>query len=335
MEEVIITGIYTNIIEYYQSQPQEEAVFDNIQDSVMIVNGEKIIFREEDLNKWYFDRLFDSDCAYVEKFDEDTMRRYLSKHFSYLMKNVFYIELKLFKAKGSKGSFYIYFKDSPIIKEILLRSVSDNKRDIIIRKWLDGKIEDYSYHEIVELSSRLFEIINRLDDVDPNVKEQWITALSYALRSDLAYTMIEVEFTLLSVFSNSFPFTFGTNKETKDGIITHNQISASIINCANSLGEKAQNLTHAMVFDYLESINFEMILKEKTLPPIELLKLKWVCEYVCANSYIKEIIENSEVIDRAIDYFVSIDKELANKVKRTKELDKQRYQHKKQGKPCR
>lgn len=127
MEEVIITGIYTNIIEYYQSQPQEEAVFDNIQDSVMIVNGEEIIFREEDLNKWYFDRLFDSDCAYVEKFDEDTMRRYLSKHFSYLMKNVFYIELKLFKAKGSKGSFYIYSKDSPIIKEILLRSVSDNK----------------------------------------------------------------------------------------------------------------------------------------------------------------------------------------------------------------
>lgn len=78
-----------------------------------------------------------------------------------------------------------------------------------------------------------------------------------------------------------------------------------------------------------------LVLKEKTLPPIELLKLKWVCEYVCANSYIKEIIENSEIIDRAIDYFVSIDKELTNKLERTKELDKQRYQRKKQGKPCR
>ena len=188
MEEVLITCVYKNIIEYYLSLPQEDAVFEDIQDPVMIANGEKRIFHEEDINKWYYDHLFETDCAYVEKINEETMRRYLSKHFSYLMKNVFYINLELFKYKGSKGSFYIYSKDSPIIKEILLRSVSDNERDIIIRKWLDGKIEDYSYHEIVELSSRLSEIINSLDDVDPNVKKQWSMALSYALRSDFAYT---------------------------------------------------------------------------------------------------------------------------------------------------
>ena len=85
MEKVLITEIYKNIIEDYLSQRQEKVVFENIQDPVMIANGVKRIFHEEDINKWYHDLFFETDCAYVEKINEETMRRYLSKHFSYLI----------------------------------------------------------------------------------------------------------------------------------------------------------------------------------------------------------------------------------------------------------
>ena len=144
--------------------------------------------------------------------------------------------------------------------------------------------------------------------------------------------MVEVEFTLKSAFSNSFPFSLATSKETKDEIINHAQISASIINFANSLDEKAQNLTPVMIFDYLESIDLKVILEGKVLPPIELLKLKWVCEYLYSKPYIKEIISKRINIDYVIDYFVSVDEDLSYQLKQRKELDKQRYQHKNQKK---
>ena len=123
--------------------------------------------------------------------DMETIRNYLTKHFSYLMKNVFYVDMEKYKAGRS---FFIYKKDAEIFRVILLRSVSQNQHDIIIRKWLEGKIRQDDYHAIVELCHRLFVLIENTN-ADSEVKNQWIEALSIALRIDLAYTMTEIEFT--------------------------------------------------------------------------------------------------------------------------------------------
>ena len=338
MEKIIITQIYDEILEYYKTYPQyDDDSFE--QTNQIIVDGEAFPIETMTKDAWeanekeFQDSLFNRDIPYIDEKDfnnkdekgYERVRRYLTKHFSYLMKNVLYIDMNSIKAKGSKGSFFIYKKDAAIIKEILLRSVSQNEMDLIIGQWLDGKIKDNDYYSITELSSRLFGVIKLNKVAEPSVKEQWIETLRYALRTDLAYTMTEIECTLKDAFSFSLPFSIEQNNDTID----HSYVSSSIINHVNALGEKAQKSFFDNISKYMESVEPEHIINGSDIQPIELLKLKCACESIYEHWYIMKKFPNSNKFKLAIQYFLSVDKDFNTKLKNRKRNDKNRYENKK------
>jgi hypothetical protein len=338
MQKIIITKIYNEILEYYKTYPQ---YYDNyFEQTNQIIVDERAVPIEKtakdalEANERDFqDLLFSRDIPYIneESFNNkdgkgyERVRRYLTNHFSYLMKNVLYIDMRSIKAEGSKGSFFIYQKDASIIKEILLRSVSQNEMDLIIGQWLDGKIKDNDYDSITELSTRLFGVIKLNKVAEPSVKEQWIETLRYALRTDLAYTMTEIEYTLKEAFSNSLPFSIEQNNDT----FNHSYISSSVVNYVNALDENAQKSIVNNIYQYMESVDLEHIMNDIDIPPIELLKLKCVCEYICTHKYIMECFPNSNKFKSAIKYFLSVDRDFNVKLKNRKIYDKNRYENKK------
>lgn len=327
---------------------------------IMTILYDKII---ADLNNFIPDPIADNEddftvqreCAYRKykslddmESDNEKVRRYLTKHFRYLMTNVFYQDMKKYKAKGSKGSFFIFRKDAAIVKEILLRSVSQNTNDIIIGRWLEGKIKDNDYEGIVELCDRLFYVITQVEDADSTVKSEWIEALRLALRTDMAYTMIEVEYTLQNIFYSTLQFRTDECISSSDQI-NHSYIRKTMINQVNALEEKGQAYTDKNIYAYLESLNIDKLTSIEAFPPIELLRIKNVCEYFYSadppdedyppelkecfeglskhGNYIKHF-PNSNMIDKYTNYFLSVDKEYKKRLENRKMKDKERYEKK-------
>lgn len=338
MEKIIITQIYSEILEYYKTYPQYDDDSPEPTNQI-IVNGNAFPIKTTAKDAWeaneqeFQDSLFERDIPYIkeESFNSkdekgyERIRRYLSKHFSYLMRNVLYINMNSIKAEDSNGSFFIYQKDAAIIKEILLRSVSQNEMDLIIGQWLDGKIRDNDYDSITELSSRLFGVINQNEVAEPSVKEQWIETLKYALRTDLAYTMTEIEYSLKDAFSFSLPFTIEQNNDT----INHSYVSNSIINSVNAIREKAQKSFFYNISKYMESVEPDQIINSTDIPPIELIKLKCACERIHEHRDIMKQFPNINKFKLAIQYFLSVDKDFNTKLKNRKINDKNRYENKK------
>lgn len=332
MDTIIITNLYKEII-YYMNTYRPEPIADN----------------EDDFTA-------QRECAYRKcdslddrENDNEKVRRYLTDHFRYLMKNVLYIDMNKYKAKGARGSYYIYKKDAPIIKEILLRSVSHNLNDIIIGRWLEGKIEDDNYYDIIELSGRLFYVIRHVEDTDSSVKELWIETLKLALRTDMAYAMVEVTSTLKNIFFSSLQFKTNCHDETfdtqdPDVEIDHSYISSTMINQVNALGEKVKRSYFKMLFSYMESADFGNITDVESFPPLELMKMKNVCElfykldppdeddpvlkkygYKSSHGDFIKHFPNSDKIDVFTDYFISIDKEYKKRLEQRKEKDMLRH----------
>lgn len=313
METVIITSIYNEIIDYYHYFEPE--TIGNEEDDI-------IAFRMSAY------RDFESDDKWET--EVETLKNYLSKHFRFLMKNVFCLDIKNYKAQGSKGSYFVYKKDSLIFKEILLRSVSQNKHDLVIGRWLEGKIEDDDYHALVELSHRLFVIIDNTD-AESEVKEQWSESLRIALRTDFAYTMTEVEFTVKEIFSKSLPFKVNGTDSTKNigsgySSISHSDFKDSIVAELDTNDMTAQDSIFNIVYEYLKTADFEKMKETESFPPVELLKMKRVCEVLLPLEGLHKSFPNPEIIGECIDYFTSIDKEFQNKIQQRKENDKKRHQ---------
>ncbi len=319
METVIITSIYNEIIDYYHYFEPE--TIGNKEDDI-------IAFRKSAY------RNFESDDKWET--DAETLKNYLSKHFRFLMKNVFCLDIKNYKAQGAKGSFFVYKKDALIFKEILLRSVSQNKHDLVIGRWLEGKIKDNDYHALVELSHRLFVLIDNID-AESEVKEQWIETLKIALQTDLAYTMTEVEFSVKEIFSKSLPFKVkgtGSTKNIESGYssICHSDFRDSIVAELDTNDMAAQNSIFNIVYDYLKTADFDKIKDTESFPPVELLKMKSVCEVLLPLKGLHKSLPNADILDEYVDYFASIDKEFLNKIQQRKENDKKRHQRKKAAK---
>ena len=262
--------------------------------------------------------------------DIETIRNYLPKYFSYLMKNVFYVDMRKYKAKGSRGSYFIYKKDAEIFRVILFRSVSQNKRDQIIRKWLEGKISEDDYHDIVELSHRLFVLIDSTD-AEPAVKEQWIEALRIALGTDLAYTMTEVEFAVKDIFRKSLPFNVNNtnltkNNESADPNICQSYFKESILAELTTCDMTAQDTIFDLVFEHLKTVDFEKMKETESFPPVEQLKIKSICDRLCLSGNMFKKFPNVDIINTYGDYFASIDEEYLNKIEERKKRDQERYQ---------
>jgi hypothetical protein len=297
MEKVVITSLYNEIIDYFKPEMIEDDDF-------------------EFLDKWETVR--------------ETLKNYLSKHFRYLMKNVFYLDMKNYRAKGSKGSYYIYEKDAPIFYEILLHSVSQNEHDLIIRQWLNGKIKYNDYYAITELSDRLFPLILNNEKATSEVKESWIEVLSIVLRTDLAYTMMEVEFTIGEIFSRSLPFKVNEKIPINDADKTNYEICDSflkdkIVNQFNAYDMQAQNSRFNIVYNYLQDFDYNILNDAEAFPPIELMKLKSIFEMPFTLEILKPILKNYDKIEEYIEYFKSIDKDFRKKQEHQKELDRERY----------
>lgn len=334
--------IYTN-----NDSDKEHAIFTSVKDYLEEVNKRKDnnsdIRYEIRLSNKITDDLREDDVIMGRRFayrkhksldkketDIETIRSYLSKYFSYLMKNVFYVDMKKYKAKGSRGSYFIYKKDAEIFRVILFRSVSQNKRDQIIRKWLEGKISEDDYHDIVELSHRLFVLIDSTD-AEPAVKEQWIEALRIALGTDLAYTMTEVEVAVKDIFRKSLPFKVNNtnltkNNESADPNICQSYFMDSILAELTTYDMTAQNTMLSIVSEYLKTTDFEKMKETESFPPVEQLKIKSICDmlYPVGNMY--KSFPNVDIINTYGDFFASIDEEYLKKIEERKKRDQERYQ---------
>ena len=331
----------------YTNNDKEHVIFTSVKDYVEEVNNRKdnnsdIIYEIRSSNK-ITDDLREDDVIMGRRFayrkhksldkketDIETIRSYLSKYFSYLMKNVFYVDMKKYKAKGSRGSYFIYKKDAEIFRVILFRSVSQNKRDQIIRKWLEGKISEDDYHDIVELSHRLFVLIDNTD-AEPAVKEQWIEALRIALGTDLAYTMTEVEVAIKEIFRKSLPFkvnntSLSKNNESAYPNICQSYFMDSILAELTTYDMTAQNTMLSIVSEYLKTTDFEKMKETESFPPVEQLKIKSICDmlYPVGNMY--KSFPNVDILNAYGDFFASIDEEYLKKIEERKKRDQERYQ---------
>lgn len=324
METIVVTSLYSEIIEYYNKFELESSMLES----------ELNEYKEYDIidQRMCAYRIYESSNQMYN--DNEKVKRYLTKHFSYLMKNVFYLDMNKFKAKGSKGSFFIYKRDAPVVKEILLRSVSQNEDDVIVSEWLDGKIRDNDYDKIVELSVRLFHVIEQLKNVELEIKRKWITALKLAIRTDLAYTMTEVQFMVLEIFSNSLPFKLelndATQNDTEDFKACHSYFSNSILNRLNADGMNAQNSMFKIVYSYLETVDFDKLIDTNSFPPVELLQLKSVCEILYPELLLESVFPNIDKIKEYINYFISIDADYTKRLENRKRNDRNRYKRNKE-----
>lgn len=329
MNFIPVTEIYDEIIEYYRKTKYKKLIFDALDYTPTIsINGitqalsppteeETLLLQDEAY------RIFKSDDKMET--DLETTHTYLTKHFAYLMKNVFYLDPRLFR----RGRTYaVPEQDVPIVKELLLRSVSQHDFDLIIGRWLKGKIMDNSYGEIYQLSVRLFHLICSIPDVEQEQKDRWITALRIALRSDLAYAVSEAELTIQGIFSNSLPFV-----PQGDGFdpqsVCQAKIAEEMDTILNDLGKRAQDESVKAVYQYLKSADFKRMTDPDAFPPVELLEMKSVCEYMYKSDYLKGIFPNADQVDAFTKHFLTIDKDFAQKKNDRKKTDQQRYQRNK------
>ena len=330
MNAVPVTEIYDYIIEYYENTDYKKLISKILNSkSTLISNGKVIIeFDPPDEDEALFRqekafRIFKSDDEMET--DLETTRKYLTMHFAYLMKNVFCLDLKLFRMGKT---FAVPEQDVPIVKEILLRSVSQHDFDLIIGRWLKGKIKDDSYADIYELSKRLFHLIRSIPDVEQERKDRWITALRMALRSDLAYAVSEAEYLIQEVFSYSLTFVPKGDGFDPQSFLEE-KIAEEMYSFLNDLAKRAEDESRKAIYQYLQSADYERMTSPEAFPPVELLEMKSVCEYMYESDYLKDIFPNANQVDIFTNYFLTIDKAFAEKRKARKRTDQQRYQRKK------
>lgn len=333
MIEIPIARVYDEIVEYYQNLDIRSEIFERVGLEIAIETGDGTrhltgYTTEEDalLNHTKAYRIYDSEDQ--KESDLIKLRRYLSSSFSYLMKNVFYLDLSRIR---KKRTYYIPEKDYPVIKEILLRSVSQHEFDRIIGEWLNGKIRDDDYHAISDLSERLFSLIRNIDGIDAQTANQWITALQIALRSYMAYAMVEAENNLRSLFSSSLPFVLKGNGFQSEHI-HHEQIAQELDTELNHLCKNAEDNILQALYQYLNTVDFEKIKSSTAFPPVELLKLKSVCEYLYGRDLVKKDLPNANIVDTATQYFITVDRTYEEKLKARKKKDHERHQRNKQQK---
>mgnify|MGYP003316228812 CR=1 FL=1 len=97
MGKILITRIYDEIIEYYKSHRIIDVYKAFSLDITIISNNE--IIDTSDLDMDYYDFLSENELPYVDNYNEENLKRYLTNNFSYLMKNVLYVDMKQLEAE--------------------------------------------------------------------------------------------------------------------------------------------------------------------------------------------------------------------------------------------
>ena len=329
MSEMLVTEIYDEIITYYRDLNYKALIFDALDDQDAItINGETRLLSPPDEAEALF---FQDEAYYIFESEDqketrlETLRSYLSAHFLYLLKDVFYLEMKKFK---KRRTYFVSETDYPIIKEILLRSISQKEQDLIIGKWLNGQVADNSYYELSELSERLYEIISHLTNTPCEVKERWMTALRLALRTELANAIIESEFMIKQIFSYTLPFRVEHQEVPLDAAaaVCQTDVYRSLQKQFDMHGQKTQSELYQVIYHYLENVDFEKLLKYDTVPPVELMQMKCVCELLVEYESFINALPYADKITKLINHFISVDKGTQAKKTQRIDYDKKRYQ---------
>ena len=357
MERTVVSEIYEIIINYYREtdsrkvlaasyelhQRDQELLHELLRNAPDDELTSRLASTRDTQQKVHPDiadafRLFKCmDAASREEYENlleeelEGLQRKLKKHFRYLMRNVLCQNMGSFKEKGARGTYFVYTKDVPVIETILLHSVSENQSDLIIGRWLDGKIADSSYHEIYDLYQRLYVLIHDLETVDDALKQQWIQTFELALRVDFAEVMVSFEGEMRQLFWHSLPFRCGAGSllsEEESHAICHADIRQELINTLDGMQINSVNTMFKAVYQYMETLNFKRLQTEDDFPPVELMKLKCICEYMYDND-LKRNIPHTDLIDQYTEHFIKIDTEWEKKVNNKRRQDRTQYQKKK------
>lgn len=259
--------------------------------------------------------------------DLEKIRRYLTRHFRYLMRNVLCCDLKHFK---SQRSYRVPSPDYTIILRILQCSVSQNERDRCIGRWLNGKLSMNSYHEVIELCDRLFEIIADANAND-EVRERWIATLKIALDYNYAYTMTEMEYTVRQLFTDSLPFRLESTSLPSENLhaVDQEAIRDRLLTEIDADAKSAQDNLFPVMHEYMSRLDLDTIQSTALFPPVDLLKLKAVCRCLYHNRYLLDLLPHREDIETYMQYFKTIDKEYREEIEHHRNVDKTRKQQKK------
>ena len=122
------------------------------------------------------------------------------------------------------------------------------------------------------------------------------------------------------------PFSVDQYSDIHNEFKSHSQLSDLLINFTNSIHEQVKSSTVQAVYKYLETTDLDSIIANNDLPPVELLKLKSISEYMYSHPQVTKSFPNSIIVAKIIKYFKSVDKDFIDKSERRKAKDKERYE---------
>ena len=85
----------------------------------------------------------------------------------------------------------------------------------------------------------------------------------------------------------------------------------------------------SILCEYLKTADFDKMKETESFPPVELLKMKSVCEKLYQEEDTDSPFPNADMIKKYGDYFASIDKEFQKKIEENNKNDKERHQRNK------
>ena len=91
-------------------------------------------------------------------------------------------------------------------------------------------------------------------------------------------------------------------------------------------GQKTQYGIYPVIYRYLENVDFDNLFQFDTVPPVELMQMKSICECLVRHKKLMEELPCADKITKLIDHFISVDKRTTAKNNQRIKNDKKRYQ---------
>lgn len=193
----------------------------------------------------------------------------LKKKYAFLFRKVLMRNRNTYKKKGNN---MVPMIDAPIIRELLIKSVSPKDNDQIIVKWFNGKIDKDNSEAVIALFNSISTIISKLsytNQIDQVTAEEWRAAIASSTNYDVACSTLNIKEQIEKIRSSSLAL----NNNIRMGDIIY------------SPGDGRRYFDHIA-----EQINFDV----ENVPLSELLK-----SASSQNDYLKIVSKVLELVDRA------------------------------------
>ncbi len=117
----------------------------------------------------------------------------LKKKYAFLFRKVLMRNRNTYKKKGNN---MVPMIDAPIIRELLIKSVSPEDNDQIIVKWFNGKIDKDNSEAVIALFNSISTIISKLsytNQIDQVTAEEWRAAIASSTNYDVACSTLNIK----------------------------------------------------------------------------------------------------------------------------------------------